>query len=342
MPEHVRARKVTPQAASVLRAMDRHQRQGLASRDATARDSHPLPLPAERADLLGHDLSRIRVHHARAAELDAVAAAPAATHGEQITDASQAASARGVEREHALGAQLRRGGVPVDAERGREQDSPAEQDAEHAARHLSRGGAAAMATGGPGQALPTSLRARLAPLVGMHAATVARVHTDSTAHAHAADSRALAVASGPHIFFARGHYRPGNPDGDRLIAHEVAHVDQAQRDLLHEPASFLASGTSSAPLERKADQVASQLDQDPGGGEAAAVPRPEKRPGTAGDAKPDAPGPAPGSAPGPDPGLPPPRRRAPVARTRLRHRGRPRPGRPRPRPRPRRCPPDCR
>jgi Domain of unknown function (DUF4157)/DNA/RNA non-specific endonuclease len=237
------------------------------------------------------------VHHPQAAELDAVDA-PAATGGEQVTVAAPDASGRRVVRELARVAQLRRGAVPVDAGPTDEPGRPTGEAAAHAAHPISRSQPATMAIGGPGRGLPASLRDRLAPLVGSHAVNAARVHTDAVAAEHAAGRRALAVASGHDIFFAGGHYRPGTPDGDRLIAHEVVHVDQAQRDLLHEPASFLASGTSSAPLERKADQVASQLDQDPGDRETAAVPQAEKRPGTAGGAKPDGPGPAPGAAPG--------------------------------------------
>jgi len=135
-----------------------------------------------------------------------------------------------------------------------------------------------MPAGGPGLVLPSPLRDRLEPLVGRPAVNAARVHTDALAEQYAAGRRALAVAHGNNIFFARGHYRPGTPAGDRLIAHEVTHVDQAQRDLLRRPADYLASGSSSAPLELAADQVASNLDQDTDQGGGSAVSSPGKQP----------------------------------------------------------------
>ena len=53
-----------------------------------------------------------------------------------------------------------------------------------------------------------------------------RVHTD----AHAAElSRAVSARAftvGSDIFFAAGEYSPGTPDGNELIAHELAHVVQ--------------------------------------------------------------------------------------------------------------------
>jgi hypothetical protein len=219
--------------ARVPPAKSARQRSGLATRTEETDDSqpaplipahpHPVPLNPASGGLPAHDLSRVQVHHEPG---PAGVLAPAGR--EQA--GTQDPGARQPRRELARAALLRQGGVPVDA--------------------------------GRGQALPAPLRDRLTPLVGGRAVNAARIHTDAVAEAHAASSRALAVAAGADVFFARGHYRPGTPDGDRLIAHEIAHVDQAQRDLLRRPAFFQASGSSSARLELDADEVAGKLARD--------------------------------------------------------------------------------
>ncbi len=48
-------------------------------------------------------------------------------------------------------------------------------------------------------------------------------------------------------------------DGDALIAHEIAHVDQAQRGLLTGPARKALSSPAQSPLETAADEAADQL-----------------------------------------------------------------------------------
>ncbi|HJQ75170.1 MAG TPA: DUF4157 domain-containing protein, partial [Gaiellaceae bacterium] len=53
-----------------------------------------------------------------------------------------------------------------------------------------------------------------------------RVHTDARAAESARAVSANAYALGEHVAFAAGRYAPGTPAGDRLIAHELAHVRQ--------------------------------------------------------------------------------------------------------------------
>jgi hypothetical protein len=53
-----------------------------------------------------------------------------------------------------------------------------------------------------------------------------RIHTDPEAGSLARAAQAKAFASGNDIYFAPGAFRPGSPAGDRLLAHEVAHVVQ--------------------------------------------------------------------------------------------------------------------
>ncbi len=51
-----------------------------------------------------------------------------------------------------------------------------------------------------------------------------RVHTDALAAESARSLNALAYAAGTHIVFGAGQYAPGVLEGQRLIAHELAHV----------------------------------------------------------------------------------------------------------------------
>jgi hypothetical protein len=56
-----------------------------------------------------------------------------------------------------------------------------------------------------------------------------RIHTDETA-AQSADARdTRAFSQGADLVFGRGQYSPATPDGQRLIAHELAHVAQQQQ-----------------------------------------------------------------------------------------------------------------
>jgi hypothetical protein len=48
-------------------------------------------------------------------------------------------------------------------------------------------------------------------------------------HSSRADGRVHAVTEGDHVYFAPGRFAPGTEQGDRLIAHEIAHVAQQRR-----------------------------------------------------------------------------------------------------------------
>ena len=75
---------------------------------------------------------------------------------------------------------------------------------------------------GRGQELPGAARARFSAAFGADL-------SDVELHPEAAAVRSLgarAATSGRHIGFAPGAYRPGTPGGDRLLAHELAHVIQ--------------------------------------------------------------------------------------------------------------------
>jgi Domain of unknown function (DUF4157) len=56
-----------------------------------------------------------------------------------------------------------------------------------------------------------------------------RVHADSQAAEMAAGQEALAYTAGSHVVFGAGQYAPGTTAGNRLLAHELAHVAQQSR-----------------------------------------------------------------------------------------------------------------
>jgi Domain of unknown function (DUF4157) len=109
-------------------------------------------------------------------------------------------------------------------------------------------------TRGSGQALDTGVSRRLSPQLGD--LSDVRVHTDQTAHDlnHAVSARAF--ATGTDVYFANDQYKPNTSDGDRLIAHELAHVVQQRGAAASGPLSVSQPGDA---LEREADEVADHL-----------------------------------------------------------------------------------
>jgi hypothetical protein len=79
-----------------------------------------------------------------------------------------------------------------------------------------------------------------------------RVHTGPAAHKFASTLQAHALTTGSDIMFGPGAYRPGTPSGDRLLAHELAHVVQQGFGL---PRASLDGGPAD-PLEQAADRAA--------------------------------------------------------------------------------------
>jgi hypothetical protein len=76
-----------------------------------------------------------------------------------------------------------------------------------------------------GQSLNDGVRSRMESAFGESFSDV-EVHTDGSAAQLSADLKARAFTVGTHIAFGSGEYQPGNPVGDALIAHELAHVVQ--------------------------------------------------------------------------------------------------------------------
>ena len=97
------------------------------------------------------------------------------------------------------------------------------------ASHAGIGAAAARgavsATRGPGAPLPGGLRQRFESRFG-HDFSDVRVHTGATAQSAARGVHARAYTLGSDIVFDAGEYDPRGPRGQRLLAHELAHVVQ--------------------------------------------------------------------------------------------------------------------
>ena len=110
--------------------------------------------------------------------------------------------------------------------------------------------------GRPGRPLDRRTRRRMERGFGRDFGGV-RIHTDAAAATSARRLAARAYSVGDHLVFGSGQYAPGSRDGQRLIAHELAHTVQ-QRDGRH----VQRAGTVSSPgdpHEREADRVAAAV-----------------------------------------------------------------------------------
>jgi hypothetical protein len=78
---------------------------------------------------------------------------------------------------------------------------------------------------GPGRPLDPAAARTATKMLGQPPGDVT-VHIGPEAQRFATQHQARAVTVGSHIAFGAGQYRPGTPDGDELIAQELAHVIQ--------------------------------------------------------------------------------------------------------------------
>jgi len=109
---------------------------------------------------------------------------------------------------------------------------------------------------GSGHTLDTAQRDRLSPAVGDPLNDV-RLHTDPTADSLARSVSARAFTTGTDVYFAAGEYRPGTPDGDSLLAHELTHVTQQRGAASGGPLTVSEPGDA---METEADAVAGGFD----------------------------------------------------------------------------------
>ena len=161
---------------------------------------------------------------------------------------------------------------PPEAEQ-REREKPLHQLASDVGNHafgntLAREGSGIMPTGqvhpqvqgaidssrGSGSGLPADVRGRFESDLGPLGDVT--VHTDDTADNLNRSVSARAFATGTDVYFAKGEYNPGSADGDRLLAHELAHVVQQRGAAGTGPLTVSQPGDA---LETEADDVADSI-----------------------------------------------------------------------------------
>jgi hypothetical protein len=104
-----------------------------------------------------------------------------------------------------------------------------------------------------GQPLPRALRAKMEGAFGQDFSAV-RVHRDE----RAAAIGARAYTQGQHLHFAPGQYQPDSPSGQRVVAHELAHVAQQRAGRVPAPRGAGAPVNSNPALETEADRLGAQ------------------------------------------------------------------------------------
>ena len=109
-------------------------------------------------------------------------------------------------------------------------------------------------TRGAGTALDAGVADRLSPSLGD--LSDVRVHTDDTAAQLNRSVSARAFATGTDVYFGSGEYSPGSASGDKLIAHELAHVVQQRGASASGPLTVSEPGDA---MEREADSVAGEI-----------------------------------------------------------------------------------
>ena len=129
----------------------------------------------------------------------------------------------------------------------------------------------------PGRSMEESIQREMESNMGGDFSDV-QIHTGPRAAAAAESLGARAFTVGRNVAFAKGEYRPDSPDGKKVLAHELTHVQQQTEgvvSLLPKPeASYPGGRTADAayhiqpklevsspddPAEKEAEQVAEQV-----------------------------------------------------------------------------------
>lgn len=105
---------------------------------------------------------------------------------------------------------------------------------------------------GGGRPIDQGVRTRMESSFGTDFSGV-RVHTDAKADALNQTLNARAFTTGQDIFFRQGRYNPGSSKGRELLAHELTHVVQQNRDEIQPK---LTVGRPGDRYEQEADSVA--------------------------------------------------------------------------------------
>ncbi|MCE8425218.1 MAG: DUF4157 domain-containing protein [Candidatus Methanoperedens sp.] len=111
---------------------------------------------------------------------------------------------------------------------------------------------------GSGQPLPESTRAVFEPRFS-HDFSNVRVHTDAKAAELARAVNARAYTVGENVVFGAGQFNPTAYTGQRLLAHELAHVMQQNNSQTAIQHSSLAISKPDDASEREANQIADMV-----------------------------------------------------------------------------------
>ena len=130
------------------------------------------------------------------------------------------------------------------------------------------------AAGDAGHAVDGAIRSRFEQATGVDPSG-ARVHTGAASQEAASELSAHAYTVGQDIHFARDRYRPGTPEGDQLLAHELVHTVQQGRAGVGGPQRRLEVSDPSDAAEIEADEIAQQVAGGEGG---AGLPAPPEAP----------------------------------------------------------------
>ena len=109
-----------------------------------------------------------------------------------------------------------------------------------------------------GVPLEQAVRTRMERGFG-HDFSQVRVHDGNAAARSAMEVQAGAYTVGSHVVFGAGRYAPGTLAGQRLLAHELAHVIQQSGgagSVMRKSLSNLVIGAEQDPAEREADRAA--------------------------------------------------------------------------------------
>ena len=110
---------------------------------------------------------------------------------------------------------------------------------------------------GGGSPLPEEVAQRFGEQLGTDLSAV-RVHTDSEADRVSRSVGAQAFTHGTDVYFARGKYDAGQ-SGQRLLAHELAHVAQNAEGRFRGSAAGTQIGQADDPAEQDADRTADRV-----------------------------------------------------------------------------------
>jgi hypothetical protein len=114
---------------------------------------------------------------------------------------------------------------------------------------------------GPGRPLDPEIRQALEPRFDYDLSGV-RVHTGHDDAHSAVTLGAAAYTAGQNIVFAPGLYQPGSQAGQRLLAHELAHVVQQDARITAPLSGFplnIADDSSEQAAERSADETSAPI-----------------------------------------------------------------------------------